>query len=100
MIFFFVMLFVIGGRVRYKYDMKFTEKCNSGRRWQTVKEKKTGTFLVKILKNENSTWQGSVTWVESQKTVHFRSALELLKMIDKVITRNESEEIEGGSHEE
>lgn len=65
-----------------------------------MKERKAGTFLVKILKNDNATWQGSVTWMETQKTIHFRSALELLKMIDRVITRNESEEIEGGSHEE
>ena len=59
-----------------------------------------GTFLVKILKNDNATWQGSITWVETQKTRQFRSALELLKLIDGVIGQNENEEIEGGSHEE
>ena len=57
---------------------------------------KTETFVVKILDSQNSTWQGRVTWVEENKTQHFRSALELLKMIDSVVNR---EEIEGGSHE-
>ena len=66
----------------------------------TVKGNQTGTFLVKITNNQNSTWQGSVTWVEEQKVQNFRSALELLKLIDGVIGQNENEDIEGGSHEE
>ena len=65
-----------------------------------MKGNQTGTFLVKILDSQNSTWQGSVTWVEGQKVQNFRSALELLKLIDGVIGQNEKEEIEGGSHEE
>ena len=44
-----------------------------------------GTFIVKILNEQNSTWQGSVTWVEEQKTQNFRSALELIKMIDEAL---------------
>ena len=66
----------------------------------TVKGNQTGTFLVKIINSQNSTWQGSVTWVEEQKVQNFRSALELLKLIDGVIGQNENEDIEGGSHEE
>ena len=58
----------------------------------------TGTFLVKIVDNQNATWQGSVTWVEEKKEQHFRSALELLKLIDGVISQEEI--IGGGSHEE
>ena len=45
-------------------------------------EKNKGTFIVKILNRSNSTWQGTVTWVEEQKVQNFRSALELLKLID------------------
>ena len=44
--------------------------------------KEDGTLIVKIICREHSTWQGSVTWVEEDKTQNFRSALELLKMID------------------
>ena len=57
----------------------------------------TGTFIVKILNRQNSTWQGSVTWVDEQRTQNFRSALELLKMIDGAL--DEKLEIEGGSYE-
>ena len=60
-------------------------------------EKNTGTFIVKVLDRQNATWQGTVTWVEEQKTQCYRSALELLKLIDGALDKNE--EIEGGSHE-
>lgn len=45
-------------------------------------EKTAGTFVVQIVSNQNATWQGTVTWVDEQKTQNFRSALELLKLID------------------
>ena len=60
-------------------------------------DKPQGTFIIKILNKQHSTWQGSVTWVEEQKTQNFRSALELLKMIDGAL--DEEADIEGGSHE-
>lgn len=60
-------------------------------------EKNTGTFVVKILDRRNATWQGKVTWLEQQKTQCFRSALELLKLIDGAL--DENGEMEGGSHE-
>ena len=52
-------------------------------------EKEQGTFIIKILDKQNSTWQGSVKWVEEQKTQNFRSALELIKMIDGVLEGRE-----------
>ena len=58
-----------------------------------------GTFIVKILSSENSTWQGSVTWEKKTKTEHFRSALELIKLIDGAVNEYDEIEIEGGSHE-
>ncbi|MBM6948044.1 hypothetical protein H6A20_05110 [Mordavella massiliensis] len=41
-----------------------------------------GTFIVRVQHRQHSSWQGVVTWAEQQKTVPFRSALELLKLID------------------
>ena len=32
------------------------------------KDTNTGTFVVKIINQQKSTWQGSVTWLEEQKT--------------------------------
>ena len=57
-----------------------------------------GKFYIDIMDNQNATWQGRVTWVDGQKTLHFRSALELLKLIDGAI--NQEEIIGGGCHEE
>ena len=48
-------------------------------------EKRRGeqdTFIVRIQYRQNATWQGHVTWVDENKTVPFRSALELIKLID------------------
>lgn len=40
------------------------------------------TFIVKVDFRANSTWQGTVTWVEGNEKVCFRSALELIRLID------------------
>lgn len=44
-----------------------------------------GTFIIRVKYRQHSSWQGLVTWAEKQKTVPFRSALELMKMIDEAL---------------
>lgn len=61
------------------------------------KRRKTDTFLIKIIEKQNTTWQGKVTWIEEQREQYFKSALELLKLIDGAMEQNQN--IEGGSHE-
>jgi hypothetical protein len=46
---------------------------------------------LKILDRQNSTWQGSIVWVEKQTEQYFRSALEMLKLIDEALLQNERE---------
>jgi len=41
-----------------------------------------GTFIIQVQYRQNSSWQGKIIWVEKNKTLHFRSALEMLKLID------------------
>ena len=43
------------------------------------------TFIVNIKNNQNHTWQGTVRWVGTQKEIPFRSALELIKLIDSAM---------------
>ena len=43
-------------------------------------------FYVDIRDRQNATWQGTVTWVGEKKTESFRSALELLKLIESTMT--------------
>jgi len=55
---------------------------------------KRGTFLLNIYNRQNATWQGTVTWVDKNEKQQFRSALELIKLIESAL-----DEAEGGSHE-
>ena len=43
------------------------------------------TFVVQILNTQNATWQGTVTWTDQKKTVPFRSALELILLMDSTL---------------
>lgn len=57
------------------------------------RQKKTETFIIKVMDQQNATWQGSVTWVDEQREKYFRSTLELLKLIDGALEkRNDDEE--------
>ena len=40
------------------------------------------SFLVQILDRQHATWQGTITWTETGRTEPFRSALELIRLID------------------
>ncbi|MBD5088677.1 MAG: hypothetical protein HDT30_07690 [Clostridiales bacterium] len=46
---------------------------------------KANTFIVKILQTQNKSWQGVVTWADKNETQCFRSALELMHMIQDVV---------------
>ena len=53
-------------------------------------EKKTaGKFVIQIDRCENATWQGSILWTEKNITQQFRSALELIRLIDSAVTAGE-----------
>ena len=43
------------------------------------------TFLLRVQYRQNTTWQGSVVWVEGHKTWEFLSVLELFKIITHVV---------------
>ena len=53
--------------------------------------KKTETFILNIYNSQNATWQVSVTWVEKKEKQQFRSALELLKLIESSLDEEEGE---------
>nr|WP_315023107.1 hypothetical protein [uncultured Aminipila sp.] len=40
------------------------------------------TFILQIKFRQNASWQGTVQWVEKKQKLNFRSALELIKIID------------------
>ena len=40
------------------------------------------SFLIKIIYRQNSSWQGTVQWIETGKTQNFKSCLELIRLMD------------------
>lgn len=57
---------------RYMSDEIFKEKWGG-----------KATFVVQVQFRQNATWQGTVTWAEKNETRHFRSTLELLRLMDQ-----------------
>ena len=47
------------------------------------------TFVIHVKYRQNSTWQGDIFWAEKQEKVYFRSALEMLKLIDSALDQTE-----------
>ena len=64
---------------------------------KNVEKKNTGTFIINIKSRHNATWQGTITWADENKVQNFRSALELLTMIDGALDENDTEK--GGQYE-
>ncbi|KUJ24914.1 hypothetical protein AR437_03050 [Christensenella hongkongensis] len=50
---------------------------------------KKATFIVQIQYRQNATWQGQVVWSEKNEKKKFRSALELIKLIDSATAESE-----------
>ena len=43
------------------------------------------TFLVHVASCQNATWQGQIVWAEKNQTSSFRSALEMIKLMDSAV---------------
>ena len=54
-----------------------------------------GTFIVQVQYRQNATWQGQVIWAEENRKEHFRSALELIKLIDSAMEEQKNGEATG-----
>lgn len=48
-----------------------------------------GTFIVRVRRRQNASWQGELVWAEGQQKQYFRSALELLKLVDSALDEAE-----------
>lgn len=53
------------------------------------KKRKQGDFVVQIQSCKNSTWQGSVMWLDDHSKENFRSLLELIRLIDSALDDTE-----------
>ncbi len=55
-------------------------------------KKINSSFVVRIQGTENSTWQGSLLWADKKIKQNFRSALELIKLIDSALESEDTKE--------
>ena len=56
------------------------------------------TFLVEVIDQQNASWQGTVSWINTGKKENFRSALELIRLLDSALTEEKkNSEDTGGS---
>lgn len=51
------------------------------------------TFIVEINDTQNQSWQGTVNWVQGQKKEAFRSVMELLRLLDSVVVKEEKKSL-------
>lgn len=66
-----------------------------------MEEKRTppkAAFIVQIHFRRNSTWQGTVTWTDCRRTQNFRSALELVGLMDSAL-RDKKQTVDWGQSE-
>ena len=68
--------------------MSETEKAENQRDIGSTK----GTFEISVKFMQNSTWQGQIHWIEKNQKQNFRSALEMLKLMDEALTETEDAE--------
>ncbi len=47
-------------------------------------------FLIQVIDNQNMTWQGNITRLDTQEETQFRSLLELIHLLDSVIDTNKN----------
>ncbi len=82
-------------RSRNFFDTQENRKEKGAERVKTADEilnesGKKATFVVNVQYRQNATWQGKVLWAEAGRSCNFRSALELLKLIDGALDEEEA----------
>ena len=48
--------------------------------------KSNQSFVIEVKCRQNHTWQGTILWVEGKKKQNFRSALELIRLMDSTLS--------------
>ncbi len=48
---------------------------------------RNASFVISIISQQSATWHGTVTWLDEQKTVPFRSEMELLNLMNNARRR-------------
>lgn len=61
---------------------------------------RSSTFVLRILRTDNGTWQGTIGHVQTGKVETFQSCLEMLRILDYAVGRQGLGEKETGQNED
>ncbi len=50
-----------------------------------MEEKKEATFVIHVKKSKDNGWQGQVNWADHDEKLNFRSAMELINIMDSAL---------------
>ena len=64
-----------------------TPKAKTGPPGLECQKGELATFMVRIIFRQNSSWQGSIIWMEGEQEQSFRSALELIFLMDNALSQ-------------
>lgn len=56
-----------------------------------MKDDKQTEFLIQIKNQENYSWQGTIHWLQENRKENFRSAIEMIRLIDSVLLEKADE---------
>ncbi len=66
-----------------------SKNSTEGRRYDRNERGTIGTFIVKVLFRQHSSWQGTISWIEGQSEQTFRSVLELIVLLDSALSEKQ-----------
>jgi hypothetical protein len=66
----------------------FLEKVDKTMNRAKHSYKEKNTFIVKLDNRQRDTWQGEIVWADENRTERFRSALELIKLMDEAMNKS------------
>ncbi len=77
---------------------KFTKECNGvtinegANLWGNERESSAMrcTFLIKVLYADRNSIQGYIQWIEKERTVPFRSYMELVRLTQEALEKSEN----------
>ncbi len=94
-------------------DMKFPQEAVQSRRFKCCTkylepvrilpkpvQEAIATFKVRVLFRQGASWQGKLSWAEGKQELAFRSALELVKLMDSALPQPAEQETGFAVHTE
>ncbi len=76
---------------RFAKDRNAVERASTAQELlPRPRQEAIATFKVKVLFRQGASWQGKLSWTEGKKEEPFRSALELVKLMDSALPQPEA----------